>query len=69
MERMCAACEQTDDHPKDARVLQDGSEIPMHMDCCARYRNCEACQHQTRNQGELRGDEFRQLILTEAQED
>jgi hypothetical protein len=60
----CIGCGATDDHPKDAVLLPDGTWVDWHMDCHARA-GCPGCQHQTRNKGTARGDEFRTILETQ----
>lgn len=61
----CLGCGQEDDHPKDnVYVGGDKPWVHWHMDCHARA-GCEDCAHSTRNQGDARGEEFRQILLTQ----
>lgn len=44
--RPCWGCETFDDHPRHVVVLPDGTDLPMHVDCCANRRSCASCRQQ-----------------------
>lgn len=62
MDSTCLACNQTDDHPKHRISNKEGPQKAFHMDCHA-LLGCEICLHQTQNQGDLRGDDFRAQLV------
>jgi hypothetical protein len=65
MQRTCAFCEQTDDHPHHSVVLQiqpELIEVSMHLDCCALARRCPSCAAQVAGANGATGDAMRRHL-------
>lgn len=41
--RPCWGCETFDSDPRHVIVLDNGTDEPMHVDCCADKRGCQVC--------------------------
>jgi hypothetical protein len=54
--RICIGCATFDDHPRHNIVNHDGTDSPMHLDCCAIARNCESCRAQLEGVGGVEGN-------------
>jgi hypothetical protein len=54
--RTCPICTGVDDHPRHVITLPDGTEMALHMDCCASARNCEVCTAQLAGVGGVEGN-------------
>lgn len=61
--RMCLGCGQSDDHPRHVVVVQDGTEVPWHMDCHA-MTGCGICTEQISGADGATGDALRQHLTT-----
>jgi hypothetical protein len=59
--RPCLACGQEDDHPRDQRVLPDGSVVFWHQDCHA-DAGCLDCKWLVEHKGKLRGAKWREQV-------
>lgn len=63
--RVCLGCGQTDDHPRHVIALQDGSDVPWHMDCHALATGCDVCKSQIAGAEGVTGDELRTHLTGE----
>lgn len=65
--RFCPICKQADDHPRHDIFLTDPNVSP-HLDCCA-AAGCPdgSCDVKTADQGEKRGDKFREALVKDAE--
>lgn len=66
--RKCPICFGVDDHPRHVHALPDGTDLPLHMDCCAASRNCDVCHAQLEGvggvEGNPKGDLLREHLVT-----
>lgn len=62
--RVCPICTQTDDHPRHVVSLPDGTDLAIHMDCCAVGRNCAVCKAQIAEAGKAKGESLRKHLLS-----
>lgn len=61
--RPCAACGQSDDHPRHTIAVSPTETVHFHMDCHAN-NGCEVCQAQIKGAKGAQGDKFRGHLIS-----